>query len=126
MPRKSITATTSLGALLLAAPWHPAHAASKPGNITYKGPIVDTRYGPVEAIIKVKSKKIYKVILAAAPDTDRSQFIDEQAAPLLRDEVLKAQSARVDMISGATVTSGAFIQSLGKAVKKARKAHTLR
>lgn len=125
MPRTSITAATSLGALLLAGAWNPAHAASS-RIITYKGPIEDTRYGPVEAIIKVKSKKIYKVSLAAAPDTDRSQFIDEQAAPLLRDEVLKAQSANVDMISGATITSEGFIQSLSSAVKRARKAHTLK
>lgn len=126
MPRKSTTAATSLGALLLAGAWHPAQAASKPTSVTYKGPIVDTRYGPIEAIIKVKSKKIYKVNLAAAPDTDRSVFIDEQAAPLLRQEVMKAQSARVDLISGATFTSEAFIQSLDKAVKKAKKAHTLK
>lgn len=125
MPRKSTTAATSLSALLLAGAWHPAHAASSK-TVTYKGPIVDTRYGPIEAIIKVKKEKIYKVNLAAAPDTDRSQFIDEQAAPLLRDEVLKAQSARIDMISGATVTSEGFIQSLNTAVKKARKAHTLK
>lgn len=126
MPRKSTTAATSLGALLLAGLWHPVHAAAKPTTVTYKGPIVDTRYGPIEAIIKVKSKKIYKVNLAAAPDTDRSQFIDEQAAPLLRQEVMKAQSANVDLISGATVTSEAFIESLSKAVKKAKKAHTLK
>jgi uncharacterized protein with FMN-binding domain len=126
MPRKSTTAATSLGALLLAGAWHPAHAASKSTTAVYKGPIVDTRYGPIEAIIKVKSKKIYKVMLAAAPDTDRSQFIDEQAAPLLRQEVMKAQSANIDLISGATVTSEAFIESLTKAVKKAKKAHALK
>jgi uncharacterized protein with FMN-binding domain len=126
MHRKTTTAAASLGALMLTGVWHPAQAASSSTTATYKGPIVDTRYGPIEAVIKVKSKKIYKVSLADAPDTDRSVFIDEQAAPLLRNEVLKAQSAKIDLISGATVTSGAFIQSLDKAVKKARKAHTLK
>lgn len=125
MPRSTSTAIASLGALLIAGAWVPAHAATSK-TVTYKGPIEDTRYGPIEAIIKVKKKKITKVELAAAPDTDRSQFIDEQAAPLLRDEVLKAQNAKVDVISGATVTSEAFIESLGKAVKKAKKAHALK
>jgi uncharacterized protein with FMN-binding domain len=131
MPRKISTAGASLGALLLAGAWHPALAASrhaklKATTVTYKGPIVDTNYGPIEAIIKVKSKKIAVAQLAAGPDTERSAFIDEQAAPLLRQEVLKAQSAKIDIISGATFTSEAFIQSLNSAVKKAKKAHTLK
>ena len=126
MPRRRTTAAASLGAFLLAGAWHPALAASRSKTITYKGPIVDTQYGPIEAIIKVKNKKISSVSLAAGPDTERSAFIDEQAAPLLKQEVMKAQNANVDIISGATFTSEAFIQSLTSAVKKAKKAHTLK
>lgn len=126
MPRRRTTAAASLGAFLLAGAWHPALAASSSKTITYKGPIVDTQYGPIEAIIKVKNKKISSVSLAAGPDTERSAFIDEQAAPLLKQEVMKAQNANVDIISGATFTSEAFIQSLTSAVKKAKKAHTLK
>jgi uncharacterized protein with FMN-binding domain len=51
--------------------------------------------------------------------TDRSQFIMSQALPLLREEFLKAQSANVGMISGATYTSQAFEQSLQSALAKA-------
>lgn len=131
MPRTSTTVSASLGALLLAGAGHPAlaasrHVTSKYTTVTYKGPIEDTRYGPIEAIIKVKNKKISTSSLAAGPDTERSAFIDQQAAPLLKQEVLKAQSARIDIISGATFTSEAFIQSLDSAVKKAKKAHTLK
>ena len=134
MPRKISTVSASLGALLLAGAWHPAQAAtrhtsrsvSKATTITYKGPIVDTQYGPIEAIIKVKNKKIAVAQLAAGPDTERSAFIDQQAAPLLRQEVLKAQNAKIDVISGATFTSEGYIQSLTSAVKKAKKAHTLK
>ena len=39
---------------------------------------------------------------------------------MLRDEVISAQSARVDIVSGATLSSRAFIQSLGAALSKAR------
>jgi uncharacterized protein with FMN-binding domain len=126
VPRKKTTAVASLGAFLVAGVWHPAHAASSSKTVTYKGPIVDTRYGPIEAIIKLKNKKITGVNLAAGPDTERSAFIDEQAAPLLKQEVMQAQNANVDIISGATFTSEAFIQSLTSAVKKARKAHLLK
>jgi FMN-binding domain len=51
--------------------------------------------------------------------TDRSQYIMSQALPLLRQEFLAAQSANVQMVSGATDTSQAFIQSLQSALLKA-------
>jgi uncharacterized protein with FMN-binding domain len=51
--------------------------------------------------------------------TSRSQFIMSQALPLLRQEFLVAQSARIHMVSGATYTSQAFITSLQSALLKA-------
>jgi uncharacterized protein with FMN-binding domain len=53
--------------------------------------------------------------------TSRSQFIMSHALPLLREEFLQAQSANVQMISGATYTSQAFEQSLQSALLRARK-----
>ena len=50
--------------------------------------------------------------------TDRSQYIMSQALPLLRQEFLQAQSANVQLISGATDTSQAFQQSLQSALAK--------
>ena len=51
--------------------------------------------------------------------TSRSQFIMSQALPILRQEFLAAQSTRIQMVSGATYTSEAFIQSLQSALVKA-------
>ncbi len=51
--------------------------------------------------------------------TSRSQFIMSQALPILRQEFLAAQSAKIQMVSGATYTSQAFIQSLQSALLKA-------
>ena len=51
--------------------------------------------------------------------TARSQFIMSQALPILRQEFLAAQSARIHTVSGATYTSEAFIQSLQSALMKA-------
>lgn len=51
--------------------------------------------------------------------TDRSQFIMSQALPVLRQEFLQAQTANIQMVSGATYTSEAFVQSLQSALSKA-------
>jgi uncharacterized protein with FMN-binding domain len=52
--------------------------------------------------------------------TSRSQFIMSQALPILRQEFLSAQSASIHLVSGATLTSEAFVHSLQSALLKAR------
>jgi len=96
-----------------------AAKAAKTTVKKYKGPLVDMRWGPVQVTVYIKGKKIMNVKAAVQPDTDRSQFIDDNAVPMLHDEVLQAQSAKIDSVSGATYTSEAFIQSLQGALKKA-------
>lgn len=51
--------------------------------------------------------------------TSRSQYIMSQSLPILRQEFLTAQSARIQNISGATYTSQAFTKSLQAALLKA-------
>ena len=53
--------------------------------------------------------------------TGRSQYIMSQSLPYLREEFLKAQSADIQMVSGATYTSQAFLQSLQSALLQAKK-----
>jgi uncharacterized protein with FMN-binding domain len=53
--------------------------------------------------------------------TSRSQYIMSQSLPYLRQEFLKAQSANIQMVSGATDTSMAFEQSLQSALLKLSK-----
>ena len=53
-------------------------------------------------------------------DRRESLFISQLSLPRLRDEAVRAQSVKVDIISGATVTSQAFIQSLDSALNQAR------
>jgi uncharacterized protein with FMN-binding domain len=55
------------------------------------------------------------------PDhTDRSVYISQQALPLLIEETLKAQSAKIYLISNATYTSDAFGQSLQAAILQSK------
>jgi uncharacterized protein with FMN-binding domain len=66
-----------------------------------------------------KSKKYVDLGGSYTYHTDRSQFIMSQALPLLRQEFLQAQSPNVQMVSGATYTSQAFLQSLQSALAQA-------
>ncbi|MCA0008721.1 MULTISPECIES: FMN-binding protein [unclassified Mesorhizobium] len=86
----------------------------------YTGPTADAYYGiiQIQALIQGGQLKALKV-LKYPSDRRTSININRQALPMLRDEAISAQSANVDIISGATLTSRAFIQSLRGALKKA-------
>jgi uncharacterized protein with FMN-binding domain len=54
------------------------------------------------------------------PDSSgRDQEINAQALPILVKETLSAQSAKVDMVSGATYTSDGYLTSLQSALDRA-------
>jgi uncharacterized protein with FMN-binding domain len=91
-----------------------------PSTHTYVGPAVQDQFGAVQATITVTGNKITKVQIAAPMDDQRSAFINSQAVPLLQSETLQAQSANVNVISGATETSDAYVQSLQGALQSAR------
>jgi uncharacterized protein with FMN-binding domain len=73
----------------------------------------------VQATITVTGKKITNVSITAPEDNPRSAGINQQAVPLLQSETLQAQSANVNLVSGATFTSDAYIQSLQGALQTA-------
>ncbi|HTZ06589.1 MAG TPA: FMN-binding protein [Gaiellaceae bacterium] len=122
---KSIPAVAS--AVALAVPAAPAVGAlvkakpkKKPVTRTVQGPSVDMRWGPVQVTVKVKGTKILDVSATYPTERPKSQFINEQAIPMLRSEVLTAQSAQIDLIGGATMTSQAYAMSLQSALDKAK------
>ena len=86
---------------------------------TIQGPSEDMQWGPVQVTLIVKGKKITDVRATAPTERQRSAFINSQAVPWLRQEVLQAQSANIDLISGATMTSEAFVASLQAAMQQA-------
>lgn len=94
-------------------------AAAKAGG-TYAGSVVQTRFGAVQVQITVKAGSITDVEALQLTDDDRKSVqISNRAAPLLRAEVLAAQSADVQTIGGATVTSDAYLNSLQAAIDAA-------
>jgi uncharacterized protein with FMN-binding domain len=80
----------------------------------------------VQVAIKVKNKRITAVSVGNSPEGPRSQFLQDRALPVLRQETLSAQSAKIDIVSGATDTSEGYIQSLQAAINKARAARALK
>jgi uncharacterized protein with FMN-binding domain len=96
-----------------------AGSAAKAGG-TFAGDVVQTRFGPVQVQITVSGGTISDVTaLQLTDDGGRSVQISNYAAPLLRAEVLQAQSANVQTIGGATVTSDAYLTSLQAALDAA-------
>jgi uncharacterized protein with FMN-binding domain len=85
------------------------------------GSVISTRFGDVQVSVTVEGgSKITDVQALQYPSRDRrSQSINSRAIPALRQEVLAAQSANIDVVSGATITSGAYEQSLQAALDSA-------
>ena len=89
-------------------------------NGTDTGSVVQTRFGPVQVQVTIAGGKITDVTALQLPtDRQRSAEISQIAEPMLRSEALTAQSAQIDLISGATYTSDAYAQSLQSALDKA-------
>jgi uncharacterized protein with FMN-binding domain len=88
---------------------------------TFTGKTVNTQFGPVQVEVTVASGKITAVkALQLTSYGGRSVQISNYAAPILRSEVLKAQSAKVSTVSGATYTSDGYLTSLQSALDKAK------
>jgi hypothetical protein len=90
------------------------------GGTVVNGTVQQTRWGPVQVQVTINGGRITDVVALEVPDGNfRDQEINSYAVPQLREEVLAAQSARIDTISGATVTSDGYIGSLQAALDAA-------
>jgi uncharacterized protein with FMN-binding domain len=90
------------------------------GAVTVTGPSVDTRWGPVQVQVTVADGVITDVEVVEYPtENGRDRQINAQAVPQLVQETLDAQSADVDMVSGATHTSEGYLESLQGALDEA-------
>lgn len=97
-----------------------ATPAGRYKNGTYTGSVADAFYGNVQVQVTISGGNITDVQFLQYPsDRSTSIYINSQAMPLLKQEAIQAQSAQVSGVSGATATSGAFIQSLGSALSQA-------
>ena len=104
------------------SPAHPSPSAKTPSSSTktYTGDALMTRWGPVQVQITVTGGKITAAQAVQYPNGNgRDAEINSYALPVLNQEAVAAQSAQIDTVSGATVTSDGYLQSLQSALDQA-------
>jgi uncharacterized protein with FMN-binding domain len=91
---------------------------------TVNGTVAQTRWGPVQVQVTIEASRITDVRAVVYPNgNDRDAEINSYALPQLRQQTLDAQSARIDGVSGATVTSDGYRRSLQAALDAAHFRH---
>jgi uncharacterized protein with FMN-binding domain len=87
---------------------------------TYTGSVADAFYGNLQVVAVIKNGAITDVTFPQAPSGGHSGEVSAQALPILRQEAISAQSANVNIVSGATQDSQAFQQSMASALAQAK------
>ena len=97
------------------------HAGAGPSRRTITGALVETPYGQVQVRISLLGRRITNVTALHLTDSSSTSVeISAGAEPTLRSEALSAQSATIDLVSGATYTSEGYKASLQAALDAAR------
>ena len=111
-----IGAAPAASETVVAAPAAPGHRVVRLGDAGPSGPapatattvagsVASTRWGDVQVTITVTDGKITAVDVPEYPTANgKDRQINAYALPILKQETLSAQSADIDMVSGATVT----------------------
>jgi uncharacterized protein with FMN-binding domain len=116
LPAGSATSSGPPAPTTTAATVPPAAPAAR----TVLGTAVQTQYGVVQVTITLSGSTITNAGFARLTANDRrSQDINRQAAPILLQQTITAQSARIDGVSGASYTTQGYEQSLQSALDKA-------
>jgi uncharacterized protein with FMN-binding domain len=114
-PPRTVNPNSALKPRPTAAPKLPA------GARTVVGPAATTPFSVIQVQVTVLHGRLIGVkTVALTGDGPHTQAINARAEPLLRASALKAHSADVDTVSGATYTSRSWKLSLQAALDKAR------
>jgi uncharacterized protein with FMN-binding domain len=112
--------STSTETPITAVPRRALTTTTAPPLRSFAGPVVQTRWGPVQVRITIRARQLLDVEALQLPFAHpRSAEISRQAGPILRQEALQAQSARISLVSGASYTSVGYAQSLQAALNQA-------
>jgi uncharacterized protein with FMN-binding domain len=103
-----------------AAPSSRARPARAAYSGTVTGPVVQVKWGQVQVRATLDAGRITAVDVLRTPDENaHDRQVNAAAVPVLVRETLAAQSARIDMVSGATFTSSGYVRSLQAALDRA-------
>ncbi|MEV8541373.1 FMN-binding protein [Streptomyces sp. NPDC051572] len=116
----SSTSTTTTEAVSTPTPTPTATSSSSGSASTpsasskkvVQGAAINTSKGTVQVQVTFEGDKISSVSMLQQPDHPQTTA----AVPVLIEETLKAQSSKIDTVSGATITSDAYVQSLQAAI----------
>jgi uncharacterized protein with FMN-binding domain len=97
--------------------------ARRPGRVrSATGDVEVTPFSYMEVRVTLTGGELTRVETVELSGTGaRTQAINARAEPILREEALKAGSADVDVVTGATYTSRSYLKSLQSAIDKARR-----
>ena len=116
----SSSGSTSAGSGSTSSGGSSSSSSAGGSTTTVTGDTAQTQWGPVQVQITVAGGKITDVTPVQYPNGNgRDQEINSYALPVLAQEALAAQSANIDHVSGATVTSDGYVQSLQSAIDQA-------
>jgi uncharacterized protein with FMN-binding domain len=101
----------------------PAPTPARGGRVrTADGPAVTTPFSEIQVRVTLTGKRVSDVrTLALTGADEHTRAINARAEPILRSEALRAGSADIDTVSGATYTSESWIESLRSAIRAARR-----
>ena len=122
----TVAPPTQGGVSVASSPTSPISAGTTPPRSQYKngsftGGSADAQWGMVQVQAIVQNGRLTDVKFLAYPnERSRSVEINSYAIPQLTTEAIQAQNAQVDIVSGATDTSFAFMQSLSDALTQAQ------
>ncbi|MGV9453960.1 FMN-binding protein [Streptomyces sp. NPDC003635] len=103
---------TSSAPVEAAAPVPSATSSSGSSALVVEGTVVNTEKGPVQVELTYQGDEIASVRMLQQPDHPQTTA----AVPKLIEETLAAQSADIDTVSGATITSEGYKESLQAAI----------
>ncbi len=116
----STTSARSINSTTPSVPNNSVHTNNSYKDGQYTGDVTDAFYGNVQVKAIIKNGKLTDVQFLDYPQDRRNSIeINSQAMPLLTQEAIQSQNSNVDIVSGATATSQAFIQSLQSALSQA-------
>ncbi|KJF17313.1 FMN-binding protein [Acidithrix ferrooxidans] len=96
-----------------------APSSSSIANATMVGKLENYGYGQMAVKVTITNNKITDVTVSSLQTAESySLQIEQQVVPILKSEVLKAQSTRIMGITGATYTSEAYAYSIQSALTK--------
>jgi uncharacterized protein with FMN-binding domain len=116
----STSASTSHGSISSTRP--PGSATTSPPSVTTQkvsGAAESFPYGTIQVELVLTGRRISDVLVLQAPQDGYSAQVAQNALPVLRNEVLAAQSAHIDTVSGASYDSQAYASSVQAALDKA-------